>query len=220
MNMMSFFMNHRYNANLFQEPKKAMVLTEQVNITATEMQTLYKKLKQDIEFLLYRLVFYHNKHCAGASMLKERDKVYLLWKNIEITRSSNKLNHVKIRSFKIIRNIREASFELKLLKDMQQKHFIFHVSLLEPASEKVLILEQVLNNYLMEQEEWYKVERILKHKNINKQRHYLVKWKSYSNFKNIWKTEENLDKCSEIIEKYFQREHSQISRQNQISSEL
>ena len=82
-------------------------------------------------------------------MLKKKDKVYLLWKNIETTRSSNKLNHVKIRSFKIIRNIKEVSFKLKLLKDMQQKHLIFHVLLLKSALDKVLILEQVSDNYLM-----------------------------------------------------------------------
>ena len=139
------------------------------------MQILHKKLKQDIKFLSHRLVFYHNKHHAGASMLKKRNKVYLLQKNIEITRSSNKLNHIKIRSFKIIRNIREASFKLKLLKDMQQKHLIFHISLLKPASDEVLVLEQVSDNYLMKQEDQYKVKKILKHKNINKQKHYLVK---------------------------------------------
>ena len=114
-----FFTNHEYNANLFQESKKAMILTEQVNITVTEMWTLYNKLKQDIEFLSHRSAFYHNKHRFRESMLKKRDKVYLLQKNIEITRSSNKLNHVKIESFKIIRNIKRVSFELKLLKDMQ-----------------------------------------------------------------------------------------------------
>ena len=149
----SFFANHEYNTNLFQESREATVLTEQVNITATEMQVLHKKLKQDIEFLLHRSVFYHNKHHAEASMLKKRNKVYLLQKNIETTRSSNKLNYIKIKSFKIIRNIREVSFKLKLLKDMQQKHFIFHISLLKSASDKVLVLEQILNNYLMKQED-------------------------------------------------------------------
>ena len=73
-----FFMNHKYNVNLFQESKKAIVLTEQVNITATEMQTLHNKLKQDIEFLLHRSAFYHNKHRFREPMLKKRDKVYLL----------------------------------------------------------------------------------------------------------------------------------------------
>ena len=51
-------------------------------------------------------------------MLKERDRVYLLWKNIETTRSSNKLNYIKIRSFKIIRSIKEISFKLELSEEM------------------------------------------------------------------------------------------------------
>ena len=36
---------------------------------------------------------------------------------------------------------------------MQQKHLIFHVSLLKSALDEVLILEQVSDNYLMKQED-------------------------------------------------------------------
>ena len=49
--MTSFFVNYEYNVNLFLELKKATVLTEQVNITVTDMQELHKELKKDIEFL-------------------------------------------------------------------------------------------------------------------------------------------------------------------------
>ena len=98
-------------------------------------------------------MFYHNKHCAEASILKKKDKVYLLQKNIETTRSNNKLNHVKIRSFKIIRNIKEVSFKLKLSKSMQHKHSVFHISLFKSASDKVSVLEQVSDDYLMKQED-------------------------------------------------------------------
>ena len=144
-----FFVNHRYNMNLFLESKKVTVLTEQVRVTVNEMHKLHKELQTDIEFLSHHSVFYHNKHHAGAPILKEGDKVYLLQKNIKTTRPSNKLDHVKIRPFKIIRNIKGTSFELKLPEGMQQKHSVFHVSLLEPAPTKVLILTQVLNDYLM-----------------------------------------------------------------------
>ena len=82
-------------------------------------------------------------------MLKERNKVYLLQKNIETTRLSSKLNHVKIRSFKIVRNIKEISYKLKLSKSMQQRYSVFHVSLLEIASKEVSILTQVSDNYLI-----------------------------------------------------------------------
>ena len=83
------------------------------------MQKLHKKLQTDIKILLYHSVFYYNQYCAGAPTLKRGDKVYLLQKNIKMTRSSSKLNHVKIRSFKIIRDIKETSFKLKLSERMQ-----------------------------------------------------------------------------------------------------
>ena len=74
----SFFTNHEYNMNLFLESKKATVLTEQVKITADKMHKLHDELKTDIEFLSHCSAFYHNRHHAGALMLKEGDKVYLL----------------------------------------------------------------------------------------------------------------------------------------------
>ena len=104
--------------NLFLKSKKVTVLIEQIKITADNMHNLHKKLKTDIEFLSHHSVFYHNQHHVEAPTLKKRNKIYLLQKNIETTRSSNKLDHVKIRPFKIIRNIKEISFELKLLKEM------------------------------------------------------------------------------------------------------
>ena len=104
------------------------------------MQKLHEELKTDIEFLSYRLTFYHNQHYMKASMLKERDKVYLLQKNIKTTRSSKKLNYVKIKSLKIIRNIKNISFKLNLLEEMKQKHLVFHVLLLKSVFIKVSVL--------------------------------------------------------------------------------
>ena len=151
--MTSFFVNHEYNTNLFLESKKVTVLTEQVNITVTEMQKLYKKLKKNIKFLSYQSVFYHNQHRSGESMLKKKNRVYLLWKNIETTRSSSKLDHIKIKSFRIVRSIKEISFELKLSEEMSRKHSVFHIFLLKSASAEVLKLMKVSDNYLMKQEE-------------------------------------------------------------------
>ena len=88
------------------------------------MRKLHKKLQKDIKFLSHHSAFY-----AGALMLKKRDKVYLLQKNIKTTRSSNKLNNVKIRPFKIIRDVKEISFKLELPEGMQQKYSVFYISL-------------------------------------------------------------------------------------------
>ena len=80
-----------------------------------------------------------------------------------MTRSSNKLNHVKIRPFKIIRDIKETSFKLKLSEEMWQKHSVFHVFLLKSALKQVPVLTQVSENYLIKQEEWYEIEWILQY---------------------------------------------------------
>ena len=86
-------------------------------------------------------------------MLKKKNRVYLLQKNIETTRSSSKLDHIKIESFRIVRSIKEISFKLKLSEEISRKHLVFHIFLLELASAEVLKLTKILNDYLIEQEE-------------------------------------------------------------------
>ena len=115
----------------------------------TDMQKLHKKLKKNIKFLSHWSVFYHNQHRSEESMLKKKNRVYLLWKNIKITRSSSKLDHVKIESFRIIRSIKEISFKLKLLEEISRKHSVFHIFLLKLVSVEVSKLTKILDNYLM-----------------------------------------------------------------------
>ena len=76
-------------------------------------------------------------------------------------RLSRKLDHVKIRPFRIVRDIKGTSFELKLPRGIKRKHSVFYISLLKLTSEEVLELTQVSDNYLIKQEEQYKVENIL-----------------------------------------------------------
>jgi hypothetical protein len=55
-------------------------------------------------------------------------------------------------------------------------------------------------------EEEYKVEAILAHKGMGKQRRYLVSWTSYLSASNKWIPEENLGKASEIM-KVYKKKH-------------
>ena len=144
-----FFTNYRYNSNLFLKLKKVMILSEKAQITIDKMQQLHKKLWTNIKFLLHHSVFYYNQHHTEALMLKKRNKVYLLQRNIKTTRLSNKLDHIKIRLFKIVRNIKETSFQLKLPESMWQKHSVFYVFLLKSAPKQVPVLTQVLNNFFI-----------------------------------------------------------------------
>ena len=75
---MSFFANHDYNIKLFLILKEVKVWTEKINVYTKELYKLHKELSTDIKFLLHYLIFYYNKYYAEVSMLKKRDKVYLL----------------------------------------------------------------------------------------------------------------------------------------------
>jgi hypothetical protein len=78
------------------------------------------------------MTLYINKSRLGRSRFREKNLVYLLRRNIKIIRPSDKLDLKKIDLFKIKRNIRDISFELKLLLIMRI-YPVFHISLLEPA---------------------------------------------------------------------------------------
>jgi hypothetical protein len=58
------------------------------------------------------MTLYINKLKLESPRLREEDIVYLLRRNIKITRLSDKLDLKKIGLFKIKRNIRDISFEL------------------------------------------------------------------------------------------------------------
>jgi hypothetical protein len=78
------------------------------------------------------MTLYANKSKLGRPYLRENDLIYLLRRNIKITRPSDKLDLKKIGSFKVKRNIRDISFEFKFFLTIKI-HPIFHISLLEPA---------------------------------------------------------------------------------------
>ena len=65
-------------------------------------------------------------------MLKEGDKVYLLCKNVATKQLSDKLDHKKLRLFKIIKIKSLVNYRLKLLKTIKI-YLVFYISLLKLA---------------------------------------------------------------------------------------
>jgi hypothetical protein len=82
------------------------------------------------------MILYVNKFRLGRSRLREKNLIYLLRRNIKITRPSDKLDSKKIDLFKIKRNIRDISFEFKLPLIIKI-HPIFYILLLEPAHPNI-----------------------------------------------------------------------------------
>jgi hypothetical protein len=78
------------------------------------------------------MTLYANKSRLGGPYFREKNLIYLLRRNIKIIRPSDKLDLKKIGLFKIKRNIRDISFELKFLSIIRI-YLIFYLSLLKPV---------------------------------------------------------------------------------------
>jgi len=103
-----------------------------------------------------------------TSQLKERNKIYLLTKNLKIKKKSKKLNHVKVESFFIKTIKRLVNYELDLSKNVKV-FLVFYVSLLESIDSNTSIQETFY--YKVQKKSRYEVKKILKQQGQN----YLIK---------------------------------------------
>ena len=208
----SFYAKHEYNSTLNRLSKASK---KRVSQTVQQVQVIKELMTRNIDFMIEKTMYHANKHRFEDSNLKKRNKVYVLRKNIATSRSSKKLDQIKIESFEIVKNIRNINYELKLL-DQMKIHLVFHKSLLEFASAKVSILTKLSNDYIMNQKDRYQVQKILKESENFKdeRRRYLVKWKDYDKFENTWELRSNLDNCQNVMIAYLKRRQNRFAKKN------
>ena len=81
---------------------------------------------------------YANKRRNKEFTLKKKDIVYLFRRNIKIKRLSNKLNHIKLELFKILKTKKLINYKSNLLVTIR-KYSIFYIFLLKSADLNTLI---------------------------------------------------------------------------------
>ncbi len=155
------------------------------------MQLLQKELQKNIQFLSKCITLYANKKRNKKFTFKKKNKAYLLRWNIKTKRSSNKLNHTKLESYKILKIKELINYKLDLSAFMRI-HSIFHICLLKFADSNTLIQTEFSEIDSESQNVEYKVKNILNQQNIKSQSHWLVKWKNYEHIENTWKSKKNL----------------------------
>ena len=122
----------------------------------SDIRLVYKRLSANIEASRSGIARNANKKRKISPQLKERDRVYLLIKNLKIKRLSKKLDYIKVGPF-LIKYIKGLNnYKLQLLPDARI-YPVFHISLLELA-DSTIPLQEIF--YYKDNEE-YKVERIL-----------------------------------------------------------
>ena len=126
---------------------------------------------------------------------KMKKRVYLQTDNIKMKWKSKKLNYKSIESFMILRNIKNLNYELELSAKIKI-HSVFHAFMLQQCNQDISIQ---ITETLIEFNDEYEVETILKKRMISRKSYYFIKWKEYNILKNIWKFKDNLKNCARIL---------------------
>ncbi len=168
--MSSFFANYEFKSETLKKSRKFAQLVQKVTLQIKQLQLLQKELQKNIQFLSKCMILYANKKRDRKSIFKKRDKAYLLRQNIKTKRSSNKLNHKKLESYKILEIKELINYKLNLSAFMKI-HLIFHIYLLKSADLNTLIQTESSKIDSKSQNVEYEVENILNRQNIKDQSH-------------------------------------------------
>jgi hypothetical protein len=138
-----------------------------------DLKILHEELVIDLVFFTKKITSYYDKYRNIEPIFKERDKVYLIRRNIQTKQPSTKLDHKKLGLFKIKKIIGLVNYELALPKTINI-YPVFYISFLELVLLGVLlapVTEIELVNLNIE----YEVKKILDYKQIRNYIKYLVK---------------------------------------------
>ena len=158
-------------------------LAENARLTANELKELHSELQLDVQWIRNRMKLFADRKRIERPILKEGDKTYLLRRNIKIMRPNNKLDHIKLGSFKIKKIKGDVNYELDLPEKMRI-HLVFHISLLEPANTDTPVQTNPLGIDPKFQTKEFEVKRIIAKRRSKNRVEYLIKWLGYKNADN------------------------------------
>ena len=205
-----FFANYGYNPSASLKARGMVKVAEKAKITVKKLKDLHQELTRDIEWMSLRSSLYYNNKRLEGPRLREGNQVYLLRRNVKIVRPSDKLDHRKLNPFKIVRNIKNVSFELQLPPTMKI-HPVFYISLLEPANPNIPqgpAPEIHPDSQELEDE----VEKILDVRKSRGRLQWLVKWLGYGNEHNTWEPKKNLTHCEEAMQEFYSENPGELGK--------
>ena len=100
-------------------------------------------LKEELEFVRYRMKQYYDKNRLEGPYLARGDKVYFISRNLRTKRLSRKLNFKKLGPFKIDECILQFNYRLALLATIRLRIHVFYIVLLEPTLKNVRLAIEV-----------------------------------------------------------------------------
>ncbi len=210
-----FMINYEFESRIFfdsstkvnDESARKRILTRKTSNIVSKMKDIWNFIKKKLENAQENQKQYVDQKRTLSSEYKVEDMIWLFTKNIKTERSSKKLNHKWIESYKIKKMTKDAC-QLNLSQSMKI-HDTFHTSLLrkvaidslteqiQSSSSSIMIDEQ--------NEKKYEIDDILDSRYHYEKLQYKVVWTDHSSDK-AWYSEENFQEHSkEILNDYHRR---------------
>ncbi len=127
-------------------------------------------------------------------------------KNLKQKKSSKKLSNKMIEFFRIQKFIDKQMYCLDL-SIIYRVHFVFHVFLLKLYNRRLnndFILDYLILKLIDDEQEW-KIEKILQKWKRKKILYYKIQWKEYFIEYNQWISSEDMKDVSKLIEAFEMR---------------
>ena len=121
--------------------------------------------------------------------IQQSDKMLLSTKNL----TNKKLNKSFIETFQI-EKMKDTTTTLRLSNT--KIFFKFHVELLK----KVFASTSLTKHWFYEKKKEYEIKYIMNERKTTNE--FLIKWKSFSNEKNIWESRKHLKHAQEVLRKF------------------
>ena len=137
---------------------------------------------------------------------KKGDKVWLEAKNLKVGGAYRKLKVMREGPFEIEEVMGPLTYRLKLPRGWTI-HPVFHAALLSPFRTTAVhgpAYAEPPPDVIDGENEW-EPEAILRHRKRGRSMQYLVKWKEYPTSENSWETEDNLSNAEDLLNAYKRR---------------
>jgi hypothetical protein len=171
------------------------------------MKSIWNFIKKKLAHIQDIQKRYVDQKRTFSSEYAIENEIWLFIKNIKTKRSSRKLNHKWIESYKIKKIVRDAC-QLNLSQSMKI-HDTFHISLLRKVAIDSFTIQIQSSSFSIiiddQNEEEYEIDDILNSRYHYEKLQYKVVWTDHSSDK-AWYLAENFQKHSkEILIDYHQR---------------
>jgi hypothetical protein len=162
-----------YNLEVYRSVITSEIDNQAIILQVLDLKIFHEELTADLVFFTKKVISYYDKYYNIEPILKKKDKIYLIQRNIQTKQPNTKLDHKKLGLFKIKKIIRLINYKLVLPKTINI-YPVFYISFLELVLLGVLLVlitEIELVNPNIE----YKIEKILDYKRVRNYIKYLVK---------------------------------------------